>query len=92
MSTSEIEDGDPSPRERSHLRSAIVFGSASSHPVRKPAGLRAACEAIDLPRSTYYYQSHRSTEEITLEQKIEQPSLDLRASHPNDGYRVRWLP
>lgn len=49
--------------------------------------MRATCEAIGLARSTYYYQSHRSSNAIELEQKIVQRLLELRDSHPNDGYR-----
>jgi putative transposase len=72
---------------RSHLHAAIVFGSAATHPARRPASVRATCEAIGLARSTYYYQSHRSSEAIALEQRIVQRLLELREAHPNDGYR-----
>jgi putative transposase len=70
-----------------HPHAAIVFGSAAAHPGRRPASVRATCEAIGLARSTYYYQSHRSTDAIELEQKIVQRLLELRDIHPNDGYR-----
>jgi putative transposase len=56
-------------------KNAIVFGSAVSHPGRRPA------------RSTYYYQSYRSSEAIAFEQRIVQRLLELREDHPNDGYR-----
>ncbi len=72
---------------KSHPHAAIVFGSAAAHPARRPASVRATCEAIGLARSTYYYQSHRSSEAIALEQKIVQRLLELREAHPNDGYR-----
>lgn len=72
---------------KSHLHAAIVFGSAVAHPARRPASVRATCEAIGLARSTYYYQSHRSSEAIALEQRIVQRLLELREEHPNDGYR-----
>jgi HTH-like domain len=72
----------------SHPHAAIVFGSATAHPDRRPASVRATCEAIGLARSTYYcYQSHRSTGAIELEQKIVQRLLELRDCHPGDGYR-----
>lgn len=76
------------PRARkSPLHAAIVFGSAVASPVRKPASVRATCEAIGLARSTYYYQSHRSSSAVALEQKIVQRLLELHEEHPNDGYR-----
>jgi putative transposase len=76
-----LQNGKP------HLHAAIVFGSAAAHPARRPASVRATCEAIGLARSTYYYQSHRSSEAIALEQRIVQRLLELREEHPNDGYR-----
>jgi putative transposase len=82
----ENEDGSLQNR-KSHLHAAIVFGSAAAHPARRPASVRATCEAIGLARSTYYYQSHRSSEAIALEQRIVQRLLELREEHPNDGYR-----
>ena len=45
---------------------AIVFGSASADAGSKPTSVRATCEAIGLPRSTYYYQSHRSAQPSSL--------------------------
>jgi putative transposase len=66
---------------------AIVFGSAAAAPAAKPASVRATCEAIGLARSTYYYQSHRSTTAIELEHKIVLRLHELRAGFPNDGYR-----
>jgi putative transposase len=66
---------------------AIVFGSAATAPAAKPASVRATCEAIGLARSTYYYQSHRSTTAIELEHKIVLRLHELRAALPNDGYR-----
>ena len=79
-------DEQSEPRTVPH-RSAIVFGSAISPPARRPASVRATCEAIGLARSTYYYQSHRSNSAIAFEQKIVQRLLELREIHPNDGYR-----
>jgi len=72
-------------------RAAIVFGSAASHQTRRTASVRATCEAIGLPRSTYYYQSHRSTEAVAFEQRIVQRLIELRELHPNDGYRRMTL-
>ena len=79
-------DEQSEPRTVPH-KSAIVFGSAIPHPARRPASVRATCEAIGLARSTYYYQSHRSNSAIAFEQKIVQRLLELREIHPNDGYR-----
>ena len=79
-------DEQSEPRTVPH-KSAIVFGSAVSHPARRPASVRATCEAIGLARSTYYYQSHRSNTAIAFEQRIVQRLLELREAHPNDGYR-----
>lgn len=72
---------------KSHPHAAIVFGSAAAQPARRRASVRATCEAIGLPRSTYYYQSHRSSGAIALEHKIVQRLLELREEHPGDGYR-----
>jgi len=83
----EIEGGSRPQGRKSHPHAAIVFGSAAAHPARRPASVRATCEAIGLARSTYYYQSHRSSEAIALEQKIVQRLLELREAHPSDGYR-----
>ena len=80
-----MEEGHE-PRMGPH-KNAIVFGSAIPHPARRPASVRAACEAVGLARSTYYYQSYRSSEAIAFEQKIVQRLLELRDAHPNDGYR-----
>lgn len=66
-------------------KNAIVFGSAACHPARRPASVRATCEAIGLARPTYYYQSHRSGSTIAFEQKIVQRLLELREMRPNDG-------
>jgi hypothetical protein len=70
---------------------AIVFGSAAPAPGKKPESVRATCEAIGLPRSTYYYQSHRSASAIALEQKIVLRLHELRECKPNDGYRRMTL-
>jgi putative transposase len=84
----ERSEGRSHSRDRkSNIHAAIVFGSAAAHPARRPASVRATCEAIGLARSTYYYQSHRSSEAIALEQRIVQRLLELREVHPNDGYR-----
>ena len=66
---------------------AIVFGSASAEASTKPTSVRATCEAIGLPRSTYYYQSHRSASAIAFEHKIVLRLHELRESFPSDGYR-----
>jgi putative transposase len=66
---------------------AIVFGSATSAAARSPASVRATCEAVGLPRSTYYYQSHRSHAAVELEHRLVLRLHELRADHPNDGYR-----
>lgn len=79
-------DEESEPRTAPH-KNAIVFGSTVSHPARRPASVRATCEAIGLARSTYYYQSHRADGAIAFEQKIVQRLLELREAHPNDGYR-----
>jgi hypothetical protein len=76
---------------RPHADAAIVFGSAASAPKRKPDSVRATCEAIGLPRSTYYYQSHRSASAIEFEQKIVLRLHELRQFKPNDGYRRMTL-
>lgn len=87
MDVTGIEQGGRSNRGKLHPHPAIVFGSAAAYPAKRRASVRATCEAIGLPRSTYYYQSHRATEAIALEQKIVQRLLELRESHPQDGYR-----
>ena len=66
---------------------AIVFGSISADGGKKPTSVRATCEAIGLPRSTYYYQSHRSVPAIDFEHKIVLRLHELREKLPNDGYR-----
>ena len=66
---------------------AIVFGSISADARTKPTSVRATCEAIGLPRSTYYYQSHRSVPAIDFEHKIVLRLHELREKFPNDGYR-----
>jgi putative transposase len=55
--------------------------------MRKPDSVRATCEAIGLARSTYYYQSHRSSSAIEFEQKVVLRLHELRESRPEDGYR-----
>src|SRR5581483_7209887 len=87
MDLTGIDGSGHSTDNRPHPHSAIVFGSTASHPAKRRASVRATCEAIGLPRSTYYYQSHRSTEAIAFEQKIVQRLLELRKEHPEDGYR-----
>jgi putative transposase len=74
-----------------HVQAAIAFGSAVSDAAGKPASVRATCEAIGLPRSTYYYQSHRSAPAIELEHKIVLRLHELRESFPYDGYRRMTL-
>lgn len=87
MSVTRSESSDRPTGRKRQPHAAIVFGSAASHSGRRPASVRATCEAIGLPRSTFYYQSHRATDAIVLEQRIVQRLLELRDSHPNDGYR-----
>jgi putative transposase len=70
---------------------AIVFGSISTDAGTKPTSVRATCEAIGLPRSTYYYQSHRNTSAIDFEHKIVLRLHELREQFPNDGYRRMTL-
>jgi len=86
MNEAGVEVSNFSPGKKLHPHAAIVFGSAA-HTGRRPASVRATCEAIGLARSTYYYQSHRSSQAIELEQKIVQRLLELRDAHPLDGYR-----
>jgi putative transposase len=76
---------------RPQAEAGIVFGSATSSSARKPDSVRATCEAIGLARSTYYYQSHRSSAAIELEQKIVLRLHELRELHPDDGYRRMTL-
>ena len=71
----------------SRTPAAIVFGSVCADAGSKPTSVRATCEAIGLPRSTYYYQSHRSASAIAFEHKIVLRLHELRESFPNDGYR-----
>ena len=80
----------PRPR-RPQAEAGIVFGSAASSPAKKPDSVRATCEAIGLARSTYYYQSHRSSAAIELEQKIVLRLHELRELYPDDGYRRMTL-
>ena len=70
---------------------AIVFGSISADAGTKPTSVRATCEAIGLPRSTYYYQSHRNASAIDFEHKIVLRLHELREQFPNDGYRRMTL-
>ncbi|HEY6923712.1 MAG TPA: DDE-type integrase/transposase/recombinase [Steroidobacteraceae bacterium] len=74
-----------------HAQAAVIFGSAASQQTRRKASVRATCEAIGLPRSTYYYQSHRSAEAVAFEQRIVQRLLELRELYPDDGYRRMTL-
>lgn len=66
---------------------AIVFGPAGERAARGRDSVRATCEAIGLPRSTFYYQSHRSGPNIALEQKIVLRLYELRQCFPKEGYR-----
>lgn len=91
MSPTGTERSERARSPKLHSHTAIVFGSAAAHPTRRPASIRATCEAIGLPRSTYYYQSRRSTEAIALEQKLVRRLLELRQAQPNDGYRRMTL-
>jgi len=91
MNTTAIEQSVCSRPRRPHADAGIVFGSAATAPAKKPDSVRATCEAIGLARSTYYYQSHRSTSAIEFEQKIVLRLHELRDEHPNDGYRRMTL-
>jgi putative transposase len=93
MSTTETGIGESvcSRPRRPHADAGIVFGSAAAAPAKRPDSVRATCEAIGLARSTYYYQSHRKTSAIELEQKIVLRLHELRDAHPNDGYRRMTL-
>src|ERR1700759_1335043 len=73
--------------KRAHVDAGIIFGSAATAPARRPDSVRATCEAIGLARSTYYYQSHRSSSAIEFEQKIVLRLHELRELRPDDGYR-----
>jgi len=75
------------PRPAAGVPAAIVFGSAAADQGARPASVRATCEAIGLPRSTYYYQSHRSSTAIELEHRIVLRMHELRARMPDAGYR-----
>ena len=87
VSSSQVSPRPPRPQ----AEAGIVFGSAASSPAKKPDSVRATCEAIGLARSTYYYQSHRSSAAIELEQKIVLRLHELRELHPDDGYRRMTL-
>src|SRR6201986_3477912 len=91
MSTAGTAEMSSSGSRHTHIEPGIVFGSAASAPKRKPDSVRATCEAIGLPRSTYYYQSHRSASAIEFEQKIVLRLHELKVSRPNDGYRRMTL-
>jgi len=91
MSTTAIVENICSRPRRPHADAGIVFGSAAVAPAKKPDSVRATCEAIGLARSTYYYQSHRSTSAIEFEQKIVLRLHELREARPDDGYRRMTL-
>ena len=87
MDTAGIEGSRRLQMRDPHAHAAIVFGSAAADAGAKSASVRATCEAIGLPRSTYYYQSHRSAPALELEHKIVLRLHELRQSFPDDGYR-----
>ena len=87
MNTATAKRNTCSPTRRPRADAAIVFGSVAPGPTRKPASVKATCEAIGLARSTYYYQSNRSDSAIEFEYKIVLRLHELRACHPSDGYR-----
>ena len=91
MDTPGIERNRGSRAGGLHAHAAIVFGSAVAEAAAKPASVRATCEAIGLPRSTYYYQSHRSAPAVEFEHKIVLRLHELRERFPNDGYRRMTL-
>lgn len=87
MDTVEIEGVRGLGGGRSRPPAAIVFGSIAADARTRPSSVRATCEAIGLPRSTYYYQSHRSESAMDFEHKIVLRLHELREQFPNDGYR-----
>jgi transposase InsO family protein len=54
-------------------------------------GLNRCLEAIDLPKSTYYYRKNRSEEPSEEEQKLMSHVREIIGEHPAYGYR-RILP
>ena len=54
-------------------------------------GLNRCLQAIDLPKSTYYYRKNRSTEPSEEEQKLMDHVREIIGEHPGYGYR-RILP
>jgi putative transposase len=91
MDAAEIEGKQRLRVRGAQTHAAIVFGSTVTDAGAKPASVRATCEAIGLPRSTYYYQSHRSAPALELEHKIVLRLHELREIFPNDGYRKMTL-
>ena len=58
---------------------------------REEHGLNRCLEAIDLPKSTYYYRKNRSTEPSKEEQELMSHVREIIHEHPGYGYR-RILP
>jgi hypothetical protein len=58
---------------------------------REEHGLNRCLEAIDLPKSTYYYRKNRSTEPSEEEQELMDHVHEIIGEHPSYGYR-RILP
>jgi putative transposase len=54
-------------------------------------GLNRCLEAIDLPKSTYYYRKNRSDEPSEEEQELMDHIREIIGEHPSYGYR-RILP
>lgn len=87
MDTGKIDEPMPSMENRSPADSSILYGSASVTAPARRVSIRATCEAIGLPRSTYYYQPQRSTAAMQFEQAIVVRLHELRERFPDDGYR-----
>jgi putative transposase len=58
---------------------------------REEHGLNRCLEAIDLPKSTYYYRKNRSTGPSEEEQELMDHIREIIGEHPGYGYR-RILP
>ena len=58
---------------------------------REEHGLNRCLEAIDLPKSTYYYRKNRSDEPSEEEQELMDHVREIIGEHPSYGYR-RILP
>jgi hypothetical protein len=59
---------------------------------REEHRLNRCLEAIDLPKSTYYYRKNRSEEPSEEEQELMNHIREIIQEHPNYGYRRRLPP